>query len=167
MTEKELKKLSRADLLEMLIDQSEEMQQIQNKLSEAEAELNKRQIAIDEAGTIADAALQLNGVFEAAQAACGQYMENIRTLSDRQEEVCRKREEESIQRSAQRLAETETRCAAMEAQTKEKCRNMIAKAKSESAACWEEVSQKLEAYCSRHAELRELLNSTRMNWKEQ
>ena len=163
MTEKELKKLSRADLLELLIEQSEELKQAQSSLSQAEAELNKRQIAIDEAGSIAEAALQLNGVFEAAQASCGQYMENIRTLSSRQEEVCKRREEESIQRAAQRLAETESRCAAMEAQTKEKCMKMLATARTESAACWEEVSRKLEAYCSRHAELRELLNSVRNN----
>ena len=36
MSEKELKKLSRADLLEMLISQSKEVQQLQEKLEKAE-----------------------------------------------------------------------------------------------------------------------------------
>ena len=161
MTEKELKRLSRADLLEMLIDQSTELQSTQRKLRKVEAELNNRQIAIDEAGSIAEAALQLNGVFEAAQNACTQYMENIRTLSDRQEEVCRRREEESLQRVSSLIAETEKRCAAMEAETKEKCEKMLAKAKAESAAYWENVSKKLESFCSQHAEVRELLNTPR------
>ena len=70
MKEKELKRLSRADLLEMLIDQSKELQEVREKLQQAEAELKKREIAISNAGSIAEASLMLNGVFEAAQAAC-------------------------------------------------------------------------------------------------
>ena len=84
MTEKDLKRLSRADLLEMLIDQSVELKKTKKRLRNAENKLGVREIAIDEAGSIAEAALQINGVFEAAQNACEQYMENIRTLSDRQ-----------------------------------------------------------------------------------
>ena len=129
----------------------------------AQKELKMRKIAIDEAGSIAEAALQLNGVFEAAQASCEQYMDNIRTLSDRQEAVCRRREEDSIQRAAARLSETERRCAAMEAETKEKCENMLAKAKTESEAYWKDVSRKLQAFCSEHAEVRDLLTFSRNN----
>ena len=164
MTEKDLKRLSRADLLEMLIDQSVELKDTQKRLQEAEETLKSREIAIDEAGSIAEAALHLNGVFESAQAACEQYIENVRTLSERQEEVCKKREDDSIQKAAAILTETEKRCTAMEAETKEKCARMLEKAKTESEAYWQNVFQKLEAYCSKHAELRELLNeSTRMN----
>ena len=72
MTDKELRKLSRTDLLEMLIEQSTKIRELEAKLSEAEADLKKRDIAIDNAGSIAEASLQLNGVFEAAQAACRQ-----------------------------------------------------------------------------------------------
>ena len=163
MTEKELKRLSRSDLLEMLIDQSVELKKAQKSLRSAESELSSRRIAIDEAGSIAEASLRVNGVFEAAQAACEQYMENIRTLSEHQEEVCRRREEESVQKAAARLTETEYRCAELEAETKEKCEKMLAKAKAESEAYWNEISQKLEAFCSKHAEVRELLNSSLMD----
>ena len=62
MKEKELKRLSRADLLEMLIDQSKELQEVREKLQQAEAELEKREIAISNAGSIAEASLMLNGV---------------------------------------------------------------------------------------------------------
>lgn len=76
MKEKDLKRLSRADLLEMLIDQSKEMQVLRDKLEQAQEELKKREIAIQNAGSIAEASLMLNGVFEAAQAACREYVEN-------------------------------------------------------------------------------------------
>ena len=37
----------------------------------------KTMIAIEKAGSLAEAALQLNSVFEAAQNACAQYTQNI------------------------------------------------------------------------------------------
>ena len=84
MTEKALKRLSRADLLEMLIDQSKELQEVREKLEKAEAELQKREIAIHNAGSIAEASLMLNGVFEAAQAACKEYVENTQKYCEAQ-----------------------------------------------------------------------------------
>lgn len=80
MTRKDLKRLSRADLLEMLIDQSMEVQELRKRLAAAEAALRKREIAISKSGSIAEASLLLNGVFEAAQAACAEYVENTRRL---------------------------------------------------------------------------------------
>ena len=88
MTEKELRGLSRADLLELLIMESKKNQQLEEQLAEANAKLQSREITINNAGSIAEAALQLNGIFDAAQAASEQYLQNIMTLSQRQEEVC-------------------------------------------------------------------------------
>lgn len=85
MTDKELRKLSRRDLLQLLLEQSLEIQDLKKRLEEAEAALMDREIKIDLAGSIAEAALQLNGVFEAAEAACQQYLENVELLTKRQE----------------------------------------------------------------------------------
>jgi len=85
MKEKELKRLSRADLLEMLIDQSKELQEVREKLQQAEEELKKREIVIGNTGSIANASLMLNSVFEAAQAACREYVENAHTFGERPE----------------------------------------------------------------------------------
>ena len=76
MTEKELRRLSRAELLEMLLAQTEENRQLKKELQEAEEALEDRRIAIEESGTMAEAALRLNGVFEAADRAVQQYLEN-------------------------------------------------------------------------------------------
>lgn len=64
MTDKELKHLKRAELLEMLISQVEENERLKKSLEKAQKALSDRQILINQAGSIADAALQLNGVFE-------------------------------------------------------------------------------------------------------
>ena len=69
MTDKELRRLSRSELLEMLIAQTEENSQLKIRLEQAEAQLRDRRIEIDKAGSLAEAALSLNGVFQAAEAA--------------------------------------------------------------------------------------------------
>lgn len=80
-----LKKLSRQDLLEMLIAEEKRIEALEKELEEARAELEDRRIQIENSGSIAEAALKLNGIFEAAQAAADQYLENIKqqTITER------------------------------------------------------------------------------------
>ena len=85
MTDKELRRLSRSELLEMLIAQTEENSQLKIRLEQAEAQLRDRRIEIDKAGSLAEAALSLNGVFQAAEAAAQQYLENIQRISSQQD----------------------------------------------------------------------------------
>lgn len=81
MTDKELRRLRRRELLELLIVQTDENEKLKKELSRAQAELNNRRIAIECAGSLAEAALQLNGVFEAADRAAKQYLENVRRVA--------------------------------------------------------------------------------------
>lgn len=83
MTDKELKRLNRAQLLELLIMQIEENERLREKLEKAEEEINRKEIAINNAGSIAQAALALNKVFEAADMAAQQYLESVRKLVNR------------------------------------------------------------------------------------
>ena len=91
MTDKELKKLSRAELLELLIIQTERAEKLeyewkakeesyQLKIKTLEEALSDKKINAKKIGSIAEAALELNGVFEAAQKAADQYLENIKII---------------------------------------------------------------------------------------
>ena len=82
MTNKELKKLTRAELLEMLLAQSREKQRLEEELKEVKERLADREIRIAESGSIAEAALRLNEVFEAAQKAVDQYLENVKSRNE-------------------------------------------------------------------------------------
>ena len=77
MADRELKRLSRRELLEMLIAQGRENERLQVEVTRLEAQLKERELHIAESGNIAEAALRLNGVFDAAQRAAEQYLENI------------------------------------------------------------------------------------------
>ena len=134
MTDRELQKLSRADLLEMLVDLSEELDRVKQQLQAAEEKLNNRQIMIDKAGFIAESALQLIGSLETTGNASEQTAETIRKFNERQEEICRRIEWECREKAKRRLEEVERKCMQMEADTIERCARMQAMAKAETQA---------------------------------
>lgn len=82
MTEKELRRLSRRELLEMLITRTIENERLTEELQQARKELSDRKLIQECAGSMAEAALQLNGVFEAADRAAREYLGNIRRMAE-------------------------------------------------------------------------------------
>jgi len=78
MTKRELKKLSRLELLELLLRQMEENEQLRSELEQAQRRLASREIELENAGSIAQASLQISRIFEAAQMAADIYLENVR-----------------------------------------------------------------------------------------
>ncbi len=180
MTEQELHRLSRKDLLELMLQQAKEIEEIKTKyetklnmiktenekereilkkeLEEAKKNLQNREIIINEAGSIAMAALQINGIFEAAQAAGQQYIENIRSLNDRQAKICAQRENESRAEADEMLRAATEKCEKMETECREKCITMEAEAKQRSESYWNEVSKRLHSFYENHQELKKLLN---------
>ena len=137
MTEKELRRLSRTDLLELLLAQRRENEQLRCILDETQAQLADRTIKIDQAGSIAEASLQLSGIFTAAQDSCQYYMDNIRMLSERQSQVCQK----------------------MEQETKEKCDRMVAEAELKTQQCWENCSARIKALVDSIEGLQQVMDS--------
>ena len=107
MTDKELKRLSRGELLEMLIAQASENEKLKQELEDAQAALQDRSIAIDNAGSIAEASLQLSGVFEAAQNAAEQYLANIQRMNDQQDLIAQKLQGDARKKAAAIVADAD------------------------------------------------------------
>ena len=84
MTEKELRKLKRVELLELLVEQTTEMEELRSQLAQAQKALEERDILLQKAGSIAEAALALNKVFEAADQAAKDYVASVKAVCDRQ-----------------------------------------------------------------------------------
>jgi len=100
MTTKELKRMSRSDLLELLLTVTKENERLREQLVIMNKKLEDRTLQVEKMGSLAEAELQLNGVFEAAQAACDQYMENTKRR-------CEKMQEETKRSCARILAAAE------------------------------------------------------------
>ena len=169
MTEKELKKLIRIDLLEMLLEQSQEVERLNTELEEAQNKLKDRKIELEEAGSIAEAALRLNGIFDMAQVAAGQYLENIESLSQRTDEICdrkrqeceleiQKKREETEKECAELSRKTISECEDMKKQTKELCEKRIKSVDTQVEEKWKVLSERLEQFCQAHQDVKELLS---------
>ena len=78
----DLKHLSRSELIDLIYEMKKREIELQTRLDEAEAQLQSKVITIAEAGSIADAAMQLNGVFQAAQMAADTYLISIKEIEE-------------------------------------------------------------------------------------
>ncbi len=107
MTDKRLRKLRRAALIELLIEQLEENDRLPGEIDRLHKQLQDREIAIENAGSIAEAALVLNDVFLAAENAAMQYVDNLARLNTRCDEILAKAQQEAarIIREAQEQAQ--------------------------------------------------------------
>lgn len=160
MTDRELKKLRRGELLEMLLEQSREMESLKEELKEVKSALAKRSIEIEEAGSIAEAALQLNGVFAAAESAAEQYLESLEELKIRQENFCEERIDECKREIHKKLMETKRACAEQREKTDRECEEKLKETDRQVEEKWQKISKNLELFYQTHEGLRELMAFT-------
>lgn len=106
MKDKGIKRLSRGELLEILVQQSEEIDTLKQKLEETQKIVEERKSISENAGSIAKEAFALNGVFEAAEKAAEEYVKNVKEL-------------------------TVKKCREFQQQTRKKCEMMVEEAKRE------------------------------------
>jgi len=111
--QKDIKKMSRRDLLEILVLQSKKIDELQEKLDKTNELLNSKQIMVSEAGSIAEASLKLNKVFEVAQASADQYLESIKKIEEEQEKLRLK-----LERQLEKMKATKKKKAEKTKQTK-------------------------------------------------
>ena len=95
MTEKDFKKLTRRQLLELLLVQTQRADSLEAELELTKSKLQSKLLSEKESGSIAEAALKLNGIFEAADSAAAQYLENIRVSVEYQEKLKSEAEDEA------------------------------------------------------------------------
>lgn len=130
MNEKELRRLNRSELLEMLIAQTKKTERLEKELAEATKSLEERELNIREAGTMAEAALRLNNIFEAADKAAAEYLESIRVQAN----------------NASKLYEsTELQANSMLRDAEARAERLIAEAEVKSAAICADAAQRRQA----------------------
>lgn len=87
MNERTLKQLKKIELYEILLAQSKEIDRLKQELIETQQKLENKQIIIQEAGSLADAALKLTKIFEEAQKAADIYLKNITENDDEEKYI--------------------------------------------------------------------------------
>lgn len=80
MTDKDLRRLSRADLIEIIYELKKNEVRLTKENEELRQQLENRRILIENAGSIAEAAVKLNDLFAVAQRTADDYLMNIAQL---------------------------------------------------------------------------------------
>lgn len=149
MNSKELRKMSKGELVDRILELDVVIEKLQVRVEELQVELDNREVRIEEAGNLAEAALQVNGVVEAAQKAADQYLTNVKSLNEKTTAKCHQLE-----------ADTKKRCDDMELATKQKCESMERETESKINARWSEFTQKVDRYLEARGDLTEILKFT-------
>lgn len=152
------KGLNKNSLIQMLNDKEREavrlraqQEETEKKLKAAEEKLHvllrekeEQMIAIGNAGSIAEAAFQLNGVFDAAQKAAGMYLKNIERLDAENTAACEKLMADTQKKCEEMEEASRIRCEEMEEATRIRCEELRRRAEEEAASNWSELSKTLE-----------------------
>ena len=83
-TQADLLKLKKKDLLEIMLRQSEEIDELRAQIADLQAKLDDRDFQFDRIGSIAEASLAVTNIFQEAEKAAKLYLENIRSKVNEQ-----------------------------------------------------------------------------------
>lgn len=85
MTDKEFKRLNRAQLIEVIYQFQLQVDQLTEQNQELEQKLADKRLRLSEVGNIAEAALEMNDCFRNAQNAAEQYLNEIKAMREETE----------------------------------------------------------------------------------
>ena len=85
MTDKEFKRLSRAQLIEIIYRLQLELDKVNEEKQQLASELADKRLRLQRAGNIADAAIEINNCFRSAQNAAEQYLNEIKVIREETE----------------------------------------------------------------------------------
>lgn len=104
MIGKELKKMSRRELVDIIYQLKKNETQMQEKIAELEEALQDKRIKLSVAGSIAEAAMDMTNVFATAQRAADLYLHEISCMKADAERECAKIIEEAQKKARSILA---------------------------------------------------------------
>ena len=82
MTDKEFKRLSRAQLIEIIYQLQLQIDKLNEEKQALESDLKDKRLRLQSAGNIAEAALEMNNCFRSAQNAAEQYLNEIKAIRE-------------------------------------------------------------------------------------
>ena len=107
MISKELKKLSRRELVDIIYQLKKNEQQMQEKIAALEEALQEKRIRVSVAGSIAEAAADITNLFSTAQLTADLYLREIASMKADTERECAKMIEDARVRAEQIISGAE------------------------------------------------------------
>ena len=113
MIGKELKKLHRRELMDIIYQMKKNEQQMQAEIVSLHEALQDKRIRLSTAGSISEAAASITNVFSAAQKTADLYLHEISCLKEETERACTKMIEDANNTVARILSDGEKRYAVL------------------------------------------------------
>ena len=121
MPDRELRHMRRTELVEIILALKQSEDRLRAENAALSAQLQERQIHIENAGSIAQAALELNKVFEAAQAAADEYVASVLAANKNTDAAASALRAQAEAEAQQILAQAQTEAANLKARTQQQC----------------------------------------------
>ena len=171
MPDRELRRMRRAELVEIILALKQTEDRLRAENAALSAQLQERQIHIENAGSIAQAALELNKVFEAAQAAADEYVASVRAANKNTDAAANALRAQAEAEAEHILAQAQTEAANLKARTQKECDEQaeaVARSRAQTeddckamlARTQQEIRQRWAAFDRRASELLDGYHST-------
>ena len=105
MISKELKKLSRKELVDIIYQLKKNEQERREEVAALEQALQEKRIRVSVAGSIAEAATDITQIFSVAQSTADLYLREISFMKERTEQECAAKVEAANKKAEEILAE--------------------------------------------------------------
>ena len=150
MAGKELRHMSRGELIDVIYALKKQQEELAAENEELRQQLAQRELKLQKAGSIAEAAMSLNQVFEAAQQAADQYLQSVYANCGDAEEMAKgiladaNAQAQKTLEEARRQSETLlSQARAEKAQTEQECQALRQKTEEETKARWEAFERRV------------------------
>lgn len=105
MVNKELKKMSRRELMDIIYQMKKNEQQLQEEIASLQEALQDKRLRLSVAGSVADAAVSITNVFSVAQMTADLYLQEISCMKEETEKECAQKIEDAKRTAAKILSD--------------------------------------------------------------
>lgn len=165
MTDKELRKMNRIELIEIIYALQQEEKRLEEEKKALEDRLEEWTIQNSEAGSIAEAAVKVNKIFEVAQMTADQYLEAVYAANAKSEahaeqilEDARKEQEEILASAREKAEAIQEEAEAYRTRIRNECNEKIAQTNEAVGKKWQEFDERVQSFLREHSELSVFLN---------
>ncbi|MCD8325660.1 MAG: hypothetical protein LUC90_02930, partial [Lachnospiraceae bacterium] len=154
MADKDLRRMNHGGLIEIIYALQNDENTLRKEIDDLRRQRDDKLIRLNQAGSIAEAALSLNHIFEDAQNASRQYLDSIAALNARGEEQANEIVEKARQQAEEvkKEAQEQARITGEEAENKhEEARKVLVNAQEQAKKAQEEI-QEIRAIAHEQAE---------------
>ncbi len=116
MADKELRKMNRTELIEIIYAMQQNERTLREENEKLQRLLHDKMIRLGRSGSIAEAALDLNHIFEDAEAAAQQYLDSLKDADERASQIltdAREKADEILMAAGIQRRQAECECEAM------------------------------------------------------